>query len=225
MGVEQLRPYAWKQERSPYAWMSRRDGELIRSILLSSATRLDRPLRVLEWGSGQSTLSFSQILTEHDVAFHWSSLEYDRAFFDAELAPELLHRPDSLLRYVDRNHTAHGPRGNGRHVVEALCWNRGELRPYLPGREAERTADLDDYVRYPTRTAQSPDVVIVDGRKRRRCLLAATAFTDALVLLHDAWHDHYHCALDAYPAALFFGDELWAGAHDPARLDTLPSEI
>ncbi|MBT2489651.1 hypothetical protein J7E96_14220 [Streptomyces sp. ISL-96] len=65
------------------------------------------------------------------------------------------------------------------------------------------------------------DIVIVDGRMRRRCLLAAAERLgpQTVVLLHDAWHTHYHCALQSYPAATFLCDELWAGAASRATLD------
>ena len=55
-----------------------------------------------------------------------------------------------------------------------LCWNRTTLRPFLgPEHVADRLADLDGYVDYPRAAALAPDVVLVDGRKRRRCLLTA----------------------------------------------------
>ncbi|MGH3427280.1 MAG: hypothetical protein ACRD3Q_09580 [Terriglobales bacterium] len=221
MSVEDLRPGAWKEARSPYAWMSTRDGDLVREILLNAGSRKAQQLRVLEWGSGQSTLAYSQILAEHGMYFRWLTLEYDREFFDTSVAPGLLDRADTILRYIDDGTMLRGPAGVGRASVEAVCWNRTALRP--AERAADRDADLDDYVDHPAATGEDFDVIIVDGRKRRRCLLAAVDLmgADTVVLLHDAWHPYYHCALERYPASRFFGDELWAGACSIARLDEL----
>ncbi len=209
-----------KKNTSPYAWMSVRDGDLVKTVLLNAGARVGR-LHVLEWGSGRSTLAYSRILAEQNICFHWLTLEYDRCFFDSSLAPQLRHRTDTILRYLDDGKTVHGPPGHGYSIVEAVCWNRRALRPSLAGRAADRFADLDDYVNYPTSTGYSFDVIIVDGRKRRRCLLTAADLMgpNTVVLLHDAQRCHYHCAFSRYPASQFFGDQLWAGAGSTARLD------
>ncbi|MER6530867.1 helix-turn-helix transcriptional regulator [Streptomyces sp. NPDC001508] len=204
--------------------MSPRDGDLIKTVLLNAAEGSARRLRVLEWGSGQSTLSFAQILAAHDLPFQWLALEYDREYFDTFLAPALLYRADTILRYPDDDRSLHGPVGDGRAHIEAVCWNRTALRP--SERSADREADLDDYVNYPAATGRDFDVVLVDGRKRRRCLLAAADFmeTDTVVMLHDARHPHYHPPLARYPASRFIGDDLWVGARIAARLDDVLAE-
>ncbi|MEV4890087.1 helix-turn-helix transcriptional regulator [Nonomuraea sp. NPDC055795] len=204
--------------------MSPRDGDLIKTILLNSAERSARRMRVLEWGSGQSTLSYTQILAAHGLPFHWLALEYDREYFDTFLAPGLLYRADTVLRYVEDDRSLHGPAGDGRAHIEAVCWNRTALRP--SERATDREADLDQYVNYPAAIGHGFDAIIVDGRKRRRCLMAAADFmeTNTVVMLHDARHPHYHCALDRYPAARFIGDDLWVGARSAARLDEVLAE-
>ena len=66
---------------------------------------------------------------------------------------------------------------------------------------------------------------MVDGRKRRRCLLEASALLSdsGIVVLHDAWRTYYQCALETYPFARHIGDELWVGARrDPDLGSILP---
>ena len=77
---------------SPYALMSVGDGDLIKAVLLNAGVRR-RGLHVLEWGAGLSTLSFSAILSEEGIPFHWLALEYDRGYCDSSIAPALLSRP------------------------------------------------------------------------------------------------------------------------------------
>lgn len=67
---------------------------------------------------------------------------------------------------------------------------------------------------YPSAIASAaPDIAIVDGRLRRRCLLAA-APRAGIVVLHDAQRDYYHCAFSAYRYQGRVGDMLWIGSQD-----------
>lgn len=210
MDASGLRPGAWREDRSPHAWMSRGDGELLLAVL-EFAARRDRPLRVLEWGSGQSTVEFTRVLAERGVAHEWTALEYDRAFFDEHVLPPLAARPGSRVRYPDDGSALTVPGAAGTSRVTAVCWNRTRLRPAQS--RADRAVDLDAYVAYPAGRAPF-DAVVVDGRMRRRCLLSAAEHLgpDTVVVLHDAWHEHYHCALEHYPVGRFAGDEMWMGA-------------
>jgi len=216
MDASGLRPGAWREARSPLAWMSLRDGELFAAVLEFVARRHD-PLRVLEWGSGQSTVEFTRLLGERGVAHEWTALEYDRAFFDERVLPPLMERPGSVVRYPDDGSVLTVPGAAGTSRVTAVCWNRTRLRPAEdPG---DRRVDLDAYVDYPA--GREPfDVVFVDGRMRRRCLLSVSEHLgpSTVVVLHDAWHEHYHCALERYPVGRFFGDEMWMGALRGAAL-------
>jgi hypothetical protein len=199
--------------------MSLGDGELLLAVL-EFAARRDGPLRVLEWGSGQSTVEFTRVLAERGVAHEWTALEYDRAFFDEHVLPPLAARPGSEVRYPDDGAVLTVPGTPGTSRVTAVCWNRTRLRPAQnPG---DRGVDLDAYVDYPA-DREPFDVVFVDGRMRRRCLLSASERLgpDTVVVLHDAWHEHYHCALERYPAGRFVGDEMWVGALRGAALPPL----
>jgi len=60
-----------------------------------------------------------------------------------------------------------------------------------------------------------PLLAIVDGRLRRRCMLAASEVA-GLVVLHDAQRAYYHCAFSAYRYHRRAGDMLWIGSnHEP----------
>ncbi len=213
-----------QHEPSPYAWMSIRDGESMKALLVNAAAaRRGEPLRVLEWGAGKSTFSFTDILREAEMPYRWLALEYDRQFCDATIAPELLRRPDTLLRYIEDGRVVTGA-AVGEPAIEVVCWNSPPLRPFMGAdHRADRSANLDAYVDYPMSTGRQFDVIIVDGRKRRRCLLAALDLMaeGGIVLLHDAYRDYYHCATDAYAVARFFGDALWIGAADEAALEAV----
>ncbi|WP_052865333.1 carbohydrate binding domain-containing protein [Streptomyces niger] len=213
---------------SPYGLTSVTDGELIRTVLLNAAALRDgEPLRVLEWGAGRSTLALPQLLAEAGVACHWTSLEHHRGYLDTELLPHLTARPGATVRYMEDEPVTDIEAATDGVRIDVRCWDRGPLHPHFGiSHHADRAADLDDYVSHPAKLSGTPgeyDVFLVDGRKRRRCLLTARQLLGdrTAVLLHDAGRPYYHCALDTYPAGRFIGDELWIGAEDQRLLTEL----
>ena len=111
-----------------------------------SARAFDNKLRVLEWGSGLSTLHYPDWLRRRGVRVDWTALEHDRALF----------RMRSRLLYARVARRSSGP----RTVVD-------------------RSEPLDDYVGMPAALGRRFHAIIVDGRKRRRCLAeAATLLED-----------------------------------------------
>lgn len=141
-------------------------------------------LDVLEWGSGGSTLHFTRFLRQSNRSYRWLSMEYNRVW----------HR-----QIVEA--TRHDP---GVEVV--LCDVGNE-------RLMQRRTEMAEYVRYPSSLGRQFDVILVDGRKRRRCLLEAHKLLKphGFVLLHDAQRPYYWCAMDSYPHGRFLTPGLWQG--------------
>jgi len=84
---------------------------------------------------------------------------------------------------------------------------------------------MDAYVNLPARNAIVCDLAIVDGRKRRRCVLEGAKLIGqtGYVVLHDAWRPHYQCAWKEFKSGRRFGDEWWIGAnHETNFEDVLP---
>ena len=211
---------------SPKAWMSVRDADLFEALLLRKAE--ERPfLDVLEWGSGRSTGYFTRLLAEKGTPFRWLSLEYDRAYFRTELEPMLGEMPDARVEFVSDDESRRlslGSEPPTSPVVEFVVFDKHKLLPMMRDHKADRAADLDAYVEFPARQARQFDVILVDGRKRRRCLeQAARLLAPAgVALLHDAWRPYYHCAFTSYAAQTPVGDILWIGTQaGPAYLATL----
>lgn len=210
---------------SEKAWMSIRDADLLELLIRSHAERLGRPIRVLEWGAGRSTLYFGALLAERGLLGSWLTLEHNREFFLAQLAPEFDARPDRRWRLAEE------PLSDAPALREdldlapvvAAVFDAGDLRPYESERSADRDADLDDYVRLPALLGRRFDLILIDGRKRRRCLLEAAQLLDdrGIAVLHDAWRPYYECALSAYAEGVHLGDELWVGAQQPPELNAM----
>ena len=222
------------EEESEKAWMTVRDGDLLEVLLLAHSARIGSPVEVLEWGAGRSSLFYSGALERQGLLGSWLALEHNREFFMSEIAPELAGRPSAsyVLRErleEDPSALAPAPRGAASSdgaTLRAVVFDAGDLRPFDPDRAEDRRADLDDYVALPASLDRRFDIVVVDGRKRRRCLLEASRLlTDSgIVILHDAWRTYYQCAFEAYPFTRRIGDELWVGAQrDPDLGSILPA--
>ena len=198
------------------AWMSQIDADLLERVILRQGRATPAPLRVLEWGAGRSTLYFTALLQAQGIHHHWVTLEYDQAFFNETLAPKLAGRPNCQVHRPDAGHAVEGgPLDPARSSLTCVTFNRGKLLPYLAGHEADRQADLDDYVNYPATLGTPFDFILVDGRKRRRCLLAAADLLapGGLAMLHDAYRTYYQCAFTRYASQRMLGEILWIGSN------------
>ncbi len=143
---------------------------------------------VLEWGCGGSTVYFSNLLRQH-VRLEWSWLSIEHAATWADMIEE----------YV------------GQDVTIQLFDTKG-INPL-----EDRGLDMTNYIEYPRRTGKKFDVVIVDGRRRRRCLLETPGLLKpgGICLLHDAERSHYHCAFDAFAEhRMVPGTKWWLGRID-----------
>jgi hypothetical protein len=102
-----------------------------------------------------------------------------------------------------------------RAGVTAVVFDEGRIESIEGSAPAaDRLRDLDDYVALPGTLGRRFHAVLVDGRKRRRCLWEAATLLDddGVALLHDAQRPYYHCAFAAFRSGHRIGDELWIGA-------------
>jgi len=164
-------------------WMKESEIKSLEKILLGLAKK-PGPLRILEWGSGGSTAYFTDFLKRHGISYKWLSLEYNKKWHD-EIRRLKSADPDTKIVLFDARND--------------------ELK--------QRRTNMDDYVAYPKTLGVKYDFILVDGRKRRRCLVEASSliFPDGAVILHDAERKYYHCAFPLYPYSRFLKTSLWMG--------------
>jgi len=177
------------KQDSPQPFMSRKDAQYIERALLEHK---NAPLRVLEWGSGGSTVYFSYFLNEHGIDYRWVSLEYNRAWYE-KVKSDCANNPRVSLTLFETD--------------------KKSLR--------QRNIDMEEYITYPHTLNTEFDLIIVDGRKRRRCLVEAQKLLkeDGVVVLHDAWRPYYHCALCSFPDRRFISPTMWRGImREPSRI-------
>lgn len=175
--------------------MTVREVVHLERLLLDRAAAARGPLDVFEWGSGGSTVYFPEFLRSRGVPFSWVSAE---------------HSPH--WESVVNGHLGDaGLLGDVRVKVLDPC----DFNPKEPGHWAH---PMGDYVNYPLTLGRRFDVVVVDGRRRRRCLGAAEGVLapGGLVVLHDAGRPYYRPGIDRYPSGRWVPNTtLWEGGAGP----------
>lgn len=148
-------------------------------------------LDILEWGCGGSTVHFTRFLRAHGVSYAWLSIEHDREW-QQTVEKELAGDPGAKVQWIAGGTTKDNWRG----------------------------VPMDDYVNHPRSLNRQFDFILVDGRKRRRCLLEARRLVrpGGVVFLHDAQRSYYHCAFGAFTDSRFLDRELWRGRVGPVAL-------
>lgn len=160
-------------------WMDEKDIREIENILLNKKSK---KLDILEWGSGGSTEYFTNFLIKSNIQFSWTSLEYNKSWYEKVLK---LNLKNVILILFDV--------GNNK------------LK--------QRYTNMDDYVNYPISLNKKFDIILVDGRKRRRCMIIASKILkdNGTVLLHDAQRKYYSCSLKYFKWGKFLSKNLWSG--------------
>lgn len=209
---------------SKKAWMSIRDADLLEEFILRLAElKKEKKLRIVEWGGGRSTCWFTQVLEYMKIPYSWLMIEHDRKFFDQDVREKLAARKESKIFYseeipeniTDLYNLGHGPL--------AVIFNHGYVSPFDTGIYEHRLVNMEDYISFPSSHNIESDIVIVDGRKRRRCVLEGKKIVSdqGFVLLHDAWRKHYQCSWSEFVSHRRFGDEWWIGSKHVTNFEDL----
>ena len=146
----------------PYS-MDRNEMYAICSCISSYTT----PINVLEWGSGNSTLYFSNFLP---ASSNWKAIEHN---------PEYAKQVTTKIKeQLESN-------------VEVECIKSN--LPYIEGIVDGDFETFKDYVLYPKKYNKTFDIIIVDGRARVDCMAIGWDLLDkdGIMILHDAQRVQY----------------------------------
>ncbi|MEM6290435.1 MAG: hypothetical protein AAGA54_04190 [Myxococcota bacterium] len=143
-----------------------------------------RPARVIEWGSGGSTLLLPAL---YDTIEQYVSVEHNKAWharveqhIDASRV-EVLFRPPAE---ADPEPPMFKEGGKGKTLPEYAEWSD----------RAERDRSImASYIDAPFERIATPDLTLVDGRARRFCIEAAWSAlpSGGVLVVHDAQRGQY----------------------------------
>jgi len=159
--------------------------ELELRLALQCEKSPDRTLHVCEWGCGGSTVYFTSQLAERNLTnWSWTAIDHDAEWSNC------------IREIVNPN-------------VRVVLFDKQGIDP-----RAERDLDMEDYITFPRSEKRTYDLVIVDGRRRRRCIMEARELLSpiGICMVHDAQRSYYHCAMSMFPQSMFVpGTQWWIG--------------
>lgn len=169
---------------------SRQDLAIFKEILLGVKSQ---ELRVFEWGSGASSVYYSEFLRAAGRQFNWYATDNSQQWRNR------CQREVEKTLLTDQVHLSCSE-------FQAF-WEYPDYsyENPLPPTKALDDPKVAEYVETPKQVGGQFDVMIIDGRFRRRCLeVAAQVISpDGIVILHDAQKSHYHPPLNLYQQVEF----------------------
>ncbi len=154
-------------KNAPEMWVS--EMEYIENALVELAKQ-KKPLRILEWGSGNGTIYFSNFLKGKDIDFKWTAIEH------------FVPWHEKVIAMLDENGLSEN--------VECLL----NSPTCEEDKNVQETLDLNDYINAPLSIGMKFDFILVDGRRRAECMeCASKVLSDGgITVLHDAEREWYH---------------------------------
>lgn len=147
--------------------------------LISELIEKLNPVRVLEWGSGYSTLYFPKKLSKEA---NWLAIEHNEPW-------------SSRINNKNKNPN-----------VE-IIWIEPENSMWNDEYNDGTYDDLKSYIEYPTQKG-TYDLIIVDGRARKACIIKAKEILNenGILIIHDANREWYHRELEEFKYCEYFLD-------------------
>jgi len=168
-----------------HAWLkwpalTLKDRKIFKTILLSR--KFDDRLDIFEYGTGYSTYYFARFLKGKKIPFHFHSIDNNRPWHEKIKTLILNSR-------IDNEVTLHLCSFIPFWEKQGWDWkNPGVCGQFSPQRKEEF-----DYINRPLSLNQKFDMIVIDGRFRKRCLEVARACLKprGIIFFHDAQKPRY----------------------------------
>lgn len=168
--------------RPPYPHMQLPECEFIESFLEPYHT-------MLEWGSGHSTIRFSQQVAEY------YSIEHDKEWYD-----KIKAQVGSNVHYFYvKGVKFPGPEERRAPSYKSTRWHQPATNWHMLGGSL-RDKQFYNYIRAVKLMEQVFDIVFIDGRARCECAKMVIPFIHpkTLIFFHNWNRQHYHIILKQY---------------------------
>jgi hypothetical protein len=184
---------------------SPRDISIFKDALLASQ---GHKLQVFEWGSGRSTIYYSKFLKSVGRDFEWHAMDN---------SPKWCERGQEKITRAHLSDQVHVYCSEFPAFWQLPGYTHNDIVLPHPWSTSDNVLE---YVDFPKRLGVQFDVIIVDGRFRRRCLLVAREVlaSNGVVILHDAQRAHYHSSLSSYPHVRFLETGFLPGSTQKSTL-------
>ena len=159
----------------------------------------DNKLNIFEWGSGHSTVYYSNYLRQKGVTFEWHSIDNNKTWHEKI---KVLVKEKKLDSHVCLYLKEFEP-----------FWRKPDWGPIPPACElfSPKSQNEMAYIDFPRQLDSRFDVVIIDARFRRHCIQTTkeVLLPEGIAILHDAQKTHYHVGLDDFRYRNFLNSGSW----------------
>lgn len=192
-------------------WMDPDDVAILEEVMRAYAAT-GHPLDILEWGSGGSTLMCAELLHKLGIRFQWTAVEHHQSW-NKRICGKVAARIKEGKIPKDCVDVHFVPLQSNGNLYVSIPWIHGDPKELLDVPES-------------TIKRRKFDIVIVDGRYRRRCVIRARELLkpNGILLLHDAERSWYQCAMAEYEHQARLTKKkkanrhMWAACLDPAQV-------
>ncbi len=173
-----------------YPCMTTKEIKIIKDLLISYN---NNRINILEWGSGRSTVYFAKYLKKNGIKFNWYAIDNSREWYEEVLKKVKKNNLDRSIHLYLFDFKPFWQK-------EGWGWENPPSDGFAPEEESEK-----QYITFPESLRIRFDLIIIDGRFRRRCLIEAQKILSegGKVILHDAQKKHYHSPLSLYKNGRF----------------------
>ena len=158
-------------------WMSQKEIDTIKKYLTPTTI-------MLEYGSGGSTLYFSQYVKEY------YSIEHDKLWYN-KIKAQISNTENIKTFFCEAK--VYDSRAHHHDRIHATCWDELE--------KTSRYTEFEHYIQSPSLINKKFGAVLIDGRARPECAKFIYDFLEeeAYVFIHDYWaRKHYHVVEEKY---------------------------
>ena len=156
-------------------------------------------ITIFEWGSGFSSIYYSEYLRKKGIKFQWHSIDNNKIWYE-NIRTKL--KKKNLQGDVQI------------YLKEFLSfWEKpqwGRIPPAC-GEFGPKSENENAYINFPKLLNKRFDIIIIDARFRRHCIQTAKKVLSprGIVILHDAQKSHYHAGLEDFPYSKFIFSGSW----------------
>lgn len=159
----------------------------------------NKKIKIFEWGSGFSTIYYSEYLRKKGAKFEWHTIDNNKAWHEKVKSKV---NKKGLQPYVQL------------YLKEFMSfWEKpgwGTIPPPC-GVFSSKSENEKAYINFPKVLDNRFDIVIIDARFRRHCIQTAkeVLLPGGIVIMHDAQKAHYHVGLDDFQYSKLFHSGSW----------------
>lgn len=158
-----------------------------------------KKLKVFEWGSGFSSIYYSEYLRKRGIAAEWHSIDNNRIWHEKVSSIVKQKNLEPRIRLYLREFVP--------------FWEKPGWGPVPPpcGVFGPKSENEIAYINFPSQFGSKFDIVIIDARFRRHCIQTTKKLLlpEGIAVLHDAQKAHYHVGLDEFRHSAFFDSGSW----------------